>query len=127
MTRAGTGEYPPNWKWIARIVKLDAGLRCVRCGRDHDPISGYCLTVHHLDLNRSNCEWWNLAALCQRCHLHIQSKVVMERPWLFEHSEWFKPYVAGYYAHWLGLRADYDYVIENMDEIFAQADNRIAR
>jgi len=22
----------------------------------------------------------------------------MERQWLFEHSDWFKPYVAGYYA-----------------------------
>ncbi len=22
----------------------------------------------------------------------------MERPYIFEHAEWFKPYVAGYYA-----------------------------
>ncbi|GAH88897.1 unnamed protein product, partial [marine sediment metagenome] len=27
------------------------------------------LTVHHLDGNKANCEDWNLAALCQRCHL----------------------------------------------------------
>ncbi len=56
-------------------------------------------TTHHLDGQKGNCNWWNLAALCQRCHLHIQAKVVMERVWMFDHSEWFKPYVAGYYAY----------------------------
>jgi hypothetical protein len=56
------------------------------------------LTVHHLDGNKANCRWWNLAALCQRCHLQIQGKVQMERVWPWEHSDWFKPYVAGYYA-----------------------------
>jgi hypothetical protein len=56
------------------------------------------LTVHHLDGNKLNCRWWNLVALCQRCHLEIQGKVKMERRWLYEHSEWFKPYVAAYYA-----------------------------
>jgi hypothetical protein len=29
----------------------------------------------------------------------MQGKVKMERRWLHEHSDWFKPYVAGYYAH----------------------------
>jgi hypothetical protein len=57
------------------------------------------LTVHHLDGKKDNLRWWNLAALCQVCHLIIQAKVKMERPWImFEHSEWFKPYAAGYYA-----------------------------
>lgn len=56
------------------------------------------LTVHHLNGNKADCRWWNLTALCQRCHLLIQGKVRMERRWLHEHSEWFKPYVAGYYA-----------------------------
>jgi hypothetical protein len=56
------------------------------------------LTVHHLDGNKANCRWWNLAALCQRCHLTIQGKVQMARVWPWEHSDWFKPYVAGYYA-----------------------------
>jgi hypothetical protein len=56
------------------------------------------LTVHHLDGDKANCRWWNLAALCQRCHLEIQAKVVMERVWPHEHSEWFKPLVAGYYG-----------------------------
>jgi hypothetical protein len=56
------------------------------------------LTVHHLDGDKANCRWWNLAALCQRCHLEIQAKVVMERVYPHEHSEWFKPHAAAYYA-----------------------------
>ena len=56
------------------------------------------LTVHHLDGDKGNSAWWNLAALCQVCHLQIQGKVTMEQIYALEHSEWFKPYVAGYYA-----------------------------
>lgn len=55
-------------------------------------------TVHHLDGNKANCRWWNLLALCQRCHLTIQSRVNPQQPYMLEHSEWFKPYVAGFYA-----------------------------
>lgn len=63
------------------------------------------LTVHHLtghwgatgDAKR-DCRWWNLVALCQRCHLQIQGKVQMDRPYLLTHSEWFRPYAAGWYA-----------------------------
>lgn len=98
MKRKSTGDYPDNWAEIARQVKEDAGWRCVRCGHPHEPETGHCLTVHHLDLDPSNCRWWNIPALCQRCHLAIQAKVIMERSWLLEHSDWFKPYVAGYYA-----------------------------
>ncbi len=55
-------------------------------------------TVHHLDGNKANCVWWNLLALCQRCHLQIQGKVIPGQPFIFEHSEWFKVYAAGFYA-----------------------------
>lgn len=48
------------------------------------------LTVHHLDGDKANLAWWNLTALCQVCHLEIQAKVVMERVYPFEHSDWFK-------------------------------------
>lgn len=97
------GEYPANWKEIANQVKEEAEWVCIRCGHSHDPEAGYCLTVHHLDMNKANCYWWNLAALCQRCHLRIQAKVVVSRIWMFEHSEWFKPYVAGRYMYLMGL------------------------
>lgn len=98
MIRKSTGEYPANWKEIAKAVKDAALWKCVRCGKLHDPENGYTLTVHHLDINPANCAWWNLPALCQRCHLQIQSKVVMEREYMFPHTDWFRPYVAAYYA-----------------------------
>jgi hypothetical protein len=56
--------------------------------------------VHHFDGDKSNSRWWNLMALCNSCHLKIQSGVIPERQWLFEHSEWMKPYVSGFYAFW---------------------------
>lgn len=56
------------------------------------------LTVHHLDGDKANVRWWNLAALCQRCHLEIQARVVMDRVYPYEHSKWFRPYAAGFYA-----------------------------
>lgn len=73
------------------------------------------LTVHHLDLDKSNCAWWNILPLCQRCHLHVQAKVVLERPWMFEHSDWFKPFVAGYYASINSLPSDRDFVMDHLN------------
>lgn len=117
MPRKSTGEYPPNWNEIAKRTKDEAGWKCLRCGHDHDPKAGYCLTVHHLDLNPSNCRWWNLPALCQRCHLKIQSKVIMERVWYLPHSDWFRPFVAGYYAFHNGLPDDRQFVDSNTDRL----------
>ncbi len=78
------------------------------------------LTVHHLDMVKANCRWWNLAALCQRCHLQIQGNVQMARVWPWEHSEWFRPYVAGYYAHaYLGQDLDRTEVEDRLDELLA--------
>ena len=113
--RRSTGQYPENWTEIALQVKREAGERCIRCGHPNDPDNGYGLTVHHLDLNKSNCEWWNLAALCQRCHLRIQGKVFMEQIYMFEHSPWFKPYVAGYYANMNGHPTDKNWVMEHLE------------
>ena len=117
MRRKSTGDYPPDWPAIAQACKDAAGWKCIRCGHDHDPIAGYVLTTHHLDLNPANNAWWNLAALCQRCHLKIQAKVIMERYYMFEHSAWFRPYVAGYYAHLHGLPDDREYVLSHLDEL----------
>jgi hypothetical protein len=119
MKRKSSSNYPDNWKEIAKNVKDEAHWKCIRCGRKHDVESGYVLTVHHLDINPSNCEWWNIPALCQRCHLTIQGKVVMERRYMFEHSEWFKPYVAGYYAHLNNLPEDKEYVMTHIEELIA--------
>lgn len=75
------------------------------------------LTVHHLDLNKSNCAWWNLAALCQRCHLRIQGKVELTQFWMFDFSDWIKPYVAGYYAAQQGKPDDKEYVMAHLEEL----------
>jgi hypothetical protein len=110
MKRKSIGAYPDNWKEIALAVKEAAGWKCVRCGHRHEPETGYTLTVHHLDIDPSNCAWWNIPALCQRCHLSIQGRVVMERPYMFQHSPWFVPYVTAYYKVQAGeIRATKDY------------------
>ena len=117
MRKSRGGNYPPNWNEIATACKKAAGWQCVRCGAPNQ--TGRVLTVHHLDMNPSNCEWWNIAALCQQCHLQIQAKVRIEQPYLFEHSTWFKPYVAGYYASLRGDPTDKQYVMEHLDELLA--------
>jgi hypothetical protein len=78
------------------------------------------LTVHHLDGVKGNCRWWNLVALCQRCHLQVQGKVQMPRIYPFEHTDWFKPYVAGYYAFvYLGEDLDRPATEARQDELLA--------
>jgi hypothetical protein len=119
MTRRSTGTYPADWPQIAQQVKSDANGKCIRCGHRHDPERGRTLTVHHLDINPSNNRWWNLLALCQACHLSIQGRVYLERPWVMvPHSDWFKPYVAGWYAHrYLGVDLTRDEVMARLDEL----------
>lgn len=78
------------------------------------------LTVHHCDGDKSNCEWWNLLALCQRCHLQIQCRVNPQTPWFLEHSDWFKPYVAGFYAKkYEGRSITREEAVARMDELLA--------
>ena len=67
------GDYPTGWRCIACMTKVAAHWKCEHCGHEHDPENGYCLTVHHLDGDKSKCDRRNLVALCQRCHLHIQA------------------------------------------------------
>lgn len=92
-------DYPPDWKAIATSIKDIAEWKCERCKHPHEVETGYVLTVHHLDGNKSNCELWNLAALCQRCHLRIQGRVKMDQMFfedILDVSEWFKPHLAGF-------------------------------
>lgn len=94
--RRFTNNYNPDGAQKRREAREAAGNKCIRCGSPSVP--GKILTTHHFDGNKSNDSWWNLLPLCQVCHLHIQGKVDPEQPWMFEHSDWLKPYVAGFYA-----------------------------
>lgn len=79
------------------------------------------LTVHHLQTDsKLDCRWWNLAALCQRDHLYMQGKVIMDRPFILEHSDWFKPYAAGFYAwKYLGEDLTREETVGRLDELLA--------
>ena len=94
-SKAGA-NYPPDWAAIAYRIKEKAGWKCERCGAPN--AAGQVLTVHHLDMDPSNCADWNLAALCQQCHLSIQAKLVLPQGWMFPelHSAWFQPHLEGY-------------------------------
>jgi len=54
------------------------------------------LTVHHLDGDKSNCALWNLAALCQVCHLEVQAKVAWEQTYFLPHSPWMTWHIKRY-------------------------------
>lgn len=77
-------------------------------------------TVHHLNGDKSNCLWWNLLALCQRCHLTIQARVNPQQPYMLEHSDWFKPYVAAFYAKkYEGRDITREQAVAEMDRLLA--------
>lgn len=95
--RRFTNSYNSDGKQKRLEARERVGNKCIRCGSASVP--GKILTTHHFDGNKANDAWWNLLPLCQVCHLHIQGKVDPEIPWFLEHSEWLKPYVAGFYAH----------------------------
>lgn len=119
-SKPGT-KYPDDWPEIARAIKDQADWRCERCHRKHSGGGGRILTVHHLDMNPNNNAWWNLAALCQRCHLRIQNKVEMSQTWMFDHSEWMRPHVAGYTAHRLSLPENKPWVMANQYQLLKAA------
>jgi hypothetical protein len=82
------GDYPADWPVIAWNIKTEAGWQCEHCHHPHDTKAGYMLTVHHLDITKDNCDWKNLVALCQRCHLRIQATYDPRQMWLFGRPTW---------------------------------------
>jgi 5-methylcytosine-specific restriction endonuclease McrA len=76
-------KYPDNWEEIATQVKEAAGWCCRHCGHPNSTVvPGRILTVHHWDLDPSNCDLDNLVALCQKCHLHLQAVYRPGQLWL---------------------------------------------
>lgn len=83
-------------EWMEIVTNATAG-ECVKSG-DKIEAQWRVLTVHHLDGDKANDQWWNTLSLCQRCHLQVQTRVDPEIPYFLEHSAWFKLYAAGFYA-----------------------------
>ena len=94
--RTFRNDYNDDGKAKRKEARERAGNKCIRCGSPSVP--GKILTTHHMDGDKSNDAWWNLLALCQVCHLHIQGKVDPNTPYFLDHSDWIKPYIAGFYA-----------------------------
>lgn len=78
-------------------LRHDYGLEQLK-----DVGSAFNIGVHHADGDRGNNRWWNLWTLCNTCHLHVQARVILERPWLLDHTPWAIPYMCGFYAFYYG-------------------------
>ena len=116
--RTFRNDYNPDGQAKRRQAREIAGNKCIRC---HSPsVPGRILTTHHFDGDKSNDVWWNLLPLCQVCHLSIQGRVTPGVPWFLEHSDWLKPYVAGYYAQkYEGRTITREEAAQRMDELLA--------
>lgn len=110
---------PIGGGWAVYETDEDAGpLLALRPTTVRREAQWRILTVHHLTGDKADCRWWNLVALCQRCHLQIQGKVNMAQVWPHEHSEWFRPYAAGFYAAtYLGEDLDRKQTMDRLDEL----------
>ena len=73
-------EYHPKWSLISYLIRVvGAENKCEFCGAKNykpHPTTGskVVLTTAHLDHNINNNRFWNLKALCQRCHLSYDAK-----------------------------------------------------
>jgi len=111
---------PGGADWMAEAMRLGMEIGYPLPKVEVTEAHWRILTVHHLTGDKADCRWWNLAALCQRCHLTIQGRVVMHREFIREHTAWFKPYAAGFYAvKYEGRDITREEAIERMDELLA--------
>ena len=109
-------DYNDDGKAKRKAARESVGNKCIRCGSPSVP--GKILTTHHFDGDKANDEWWNLLPLCQVCHLSIQGRVDPNIPYFLEHSDWLKPYIAGFYAwKYEGRTITRHEAIERMDEL----------
>ena len=88
-------DYPLDWADISLKVRRKAGFKCENCGHVDNALEGRLLTVHHLDRNTKNNSYWNLAALCQRCHLSLQGKFRPGQLPLLDPPRWLARHISG--------------------------------
>ena len=77
-------EYPENWEEIRQAILVRAENKCELCGAENGKPhwktgSKVILTIAHLDQDKENNKGYNLAALCQRCHLKIDLPYKIKR------------------------------------------------
>lgn len=79
------GENNPNWQGglkkygypyefnskLKFIIRKRDNFECQKCGlieQKHFKLYNCCLTVHHIDYNKENCDELNLITLCHKCN-----------------------------------------------------------
>lgn len=69
-------QYHPKWSLIRRLIARRANNKCEHCGATNGDYRGQGLKitliqcgVAHLDQDRNNNRFSNLAYLCRACHL----------------------------------------------------------
>jgi len=73
-------NYCKDWKLRSKFIRFfRAKNKCEFCGVENykpNPLTGskVILTVAHLDHNIENNSFFNLRALCQKCHLSYDAK-----------------------------------------------------
>lgn len=80
-----SGDKSPNWRggiarsgypsefndFLKEEIKKRDDYKCQMCGlqeEEHILIYNQCLSIHHIDYRKINCEHSNLIALCHQCH-----------------------------------------------------------
>lgn len=88
-----SGQYPRDWDQIARRIKRANAWKCERCRKGHNLKANRMMTVHHLDGDKSNCQDYNLACLCRRCHLKMHHAFTPRRILLFPAEPWLQKHI----------------------------------
>ncbi len=80
-TLKSIGKYPGNWYKIAQTVAFAADFTCAFCGfvmmtgcHAWGKDSKF-YTVHHINLNKSDCCFENLIYLCTSCHSKVHKEL----------------------------------------------------
>lgn len=89
----GEQDYPEDWPNAASIARATAAGVCIRCMHICRVEDRTVLTTHHLNMEKAQLSPWNLAPLCQRCHLSVQARVDFDQPYMGEHKQWMEPFV----------------------------------
>jgi len=66
----------PQWKEIARQVRIRDNMTCQMCGRK---VFGKDAHVHHIDENRQHNDMSNLILLCPHCHSKVHNRYLNVR------------------------------------------------